>query len=120
MLGKDLDEEIRGDNILVEWFLPESSRSGGRHRARPDIFAAWTPFAERQFGGSDVMLPGVIVPQGNVLVGAVELEEDKYIPFACFDRLRADYAIDVSGLSLSRTPRGNMYLETRFAKQSGL
>ena len=95
--------------MLVEWLLPESTKSGGRHRARPDIFGAWTPFAERQLAASEVVLPDVIVPQDTVLVGAVELEEDKYIPFACFDRLRADYAIDVSGFSLSRTPRGNMY-----------
>ena len=109
MLGRVLDDEARGDSMLVEWLLPESTRSGGRHRARPDIFAAWTPFTERRLGACELVLPDVIVPQANVLVGAVELEEDKYIPFACFDRLRANYAIDVSGFSLSRTPRGNMY-----------
>ena len=109
MLGRVLDEQIGELDILVERFVPESTRAGGRNRARPDIFAPWTALAERKLRAGDVVLPPVIISANQVLAGNVSLDEDGCIPFDIFDRLQADHGIDVSGLSLSRTARGNLY-----------
>ena len=97
--------------MLVEWFLPESTKRHGRGRirAKPDIFATWTPLSERELGAGDVCLPPVLVSAKTVLAGNVTLDAESCITFDVLDRLNAEHGIDVSGVSLSRTARGNLY-----------
>ena len=111
LLARVLEEQVHNvdDRILVEWLLPESTRLKGRSRARPDVFAAWKPFSEREVSADELVLPDIIISADSVLIARVELDESDYIPFPYFDRLRNDNAIDCSGLALSRTARGNMY-----------
>ena len=111
LLGRVLDEQVRTDDdkVLVEWLLPESTRTGGRSRARLDIFCAWRPVGDRPLGDGAIELPDIVIPAQSVLIGNVELEEHDFIPFSCFDRLRQDHDIHVSGFALSRTARGNVY-----------
>ena len=110
LVGRVLDEQPhRNDNILVEWFVPGSSRRSGRARARPDIFAGWGPLSAREVAPGDLSLPPVITPASSVLAGNVELDEEGCIPFENLDRLQTEHGIDVSGLSVSRTSRGNQY-----------
>ena len=74
LLARVLDEEVHDDSTLVKWFLPGSTRLGGRGRARPDLFGAWTPLSERQAGDGDTVLPPALVAPELVLVGRVELD----------------------------------------------
>ena len=109
-MGRVLDEALQGNDMLVEWFVPESSKRTGRSKLRPDIFAAWSPLAEQELGpASDVRLPPVLVPVQTVLAGSVELDTEGCIPFEVFDELQKKHAIDVSGMALSRTRRGDLY-----------
>ena len=53
--------------------------------------------------------PSVRVHRDDVLLMNVELDNESRIPFAAFDALRTKHALDVSGVYLSLTHRGNLY-----------
>ena len=57
---------------------------------------------------AQVRLPTVLVDKSEVMVGNVELENNK-VPSAVCDQLRLDHGVDVTGLKSSSTPNGNTY-----------
>ena len=102
-----------GSPIFVAWWVPSRSRKvdfkKGRKALIADIFAPWRPLDTLTADeGSLASLPDVEVPQSDILLTHVELENDK-VPHKAFDRLRFEHHIDVTALSLSQTQGGNTY-----------
>ena len=107
------NEHVNDDNtLLVEWYVPGTNKphGAGRRKDVADIFGIWKPYVAMDLRGArTVQLPSIIVPRVRTLLGNVQLEEGGMIPFECFDRLRADYSIDCSGVDSSWSPRGMAY-----------
>ena len=100
--------------ILVAWWVPGTSAAAtagtGKKAKVIDIFGPWEPYGELRLqtaAAADV--PEVRVPRSDILLMNVELDADSRIPFAAFDALWTTHAIDVSGVSLRLTHRGNLY-----------
>ena len=105
------------DYILVAWWVPGASPMG-KYAEVIDMFGPWEQYDELNLEtAASASVPSVRVPRDDVLLMNVELDADSQIPFAAFDALRAKHGIDVSGVALSLTHRGNLYrahaLQTR-------
>ena len=107
------NEHVNDDNtLLVEWYVPGANKppGAGRRKDVADIFSIWKPYSAMDLNDArTVQLPSIIVPRVRTLLGNVQLEEGGMIPFECFDRLRADYSIDCSGVESAWSTRGVSY-----------
>jgi hypothetical protein len=95
---------------IVQWFFPTVQASAplrpGKKRHIYDIFAKWAP-CDDQAVASVSALPSPFVNATSILAFDFTLE-DGQIPFSVFDTIM-DRGLDVSGLSVSSTERGNAY-----------
>jgi hypothetical protein len=101
------------DDLLLCWWIPERTTRrdfrAGRKAKIVDLFAVWKPVTS--FKAADLagcLLPQTMVSLAAVLIPSVVMEEGQ-IPFAVFDTLRNNHAIDLTALSVSQTQRGNVY-----------
>ena len=99
---------------MVAWWVPGASPSAalrpGKKAKVIDMFGPWVQYDELKLGAaSSASVPSMLVPRSDVLLMNVVLDADSQIPFAAFDALRTAHALDVSGVSLSMTHRGNLY-----------
>ena len=109
--GSDADAS---DCILVAWCVPGASAAAtlraGKKAKVIDIFGPSEPYDELKLEtAAAASVPEVRVTRNDILLMNVELDADSQIPFAAFDALRTAHALDVSGVSLSMTHRGNLY-----------
>jgi len=93
---------------------PEKNFRVGRKKKILDLFGPWVPVADLSLSETE-SLPSVMQPASKVLCWDFEPEEDDSgsggasVPFTVFDQLMDIHHIDVTGLSLSSTKRGNLY-----------
>ena len=76
-----------------------------------DVFAPWVPLESltvEEARAAEACLPGVLVQKSDVLITNVDLDTDK-VPYEVFDRLRLEFHIDVTSISISATLGGNAY-----------
>ncbi len=75
-----------------------------------DVFSPWSPVDQ-----ADVRmlrktnLPDPLINMSDILVANFEWSEEMTLPYDVFDELRLDHGIDVTGLQMSMTHRGNVY-----------
>ena len=62
---------------------------------------------------SGTNMPQVFVSQGALLVMQFSLTAERELPFHCFEELRTQHGVNVTGLTYTLTKRGNVY--RRFA-----
>ena len=75
-----------------------------------DIFGPWEQYDALSLEiAACYTVPCVRVPRGEVMLVNVELDSDRRIPFTVFDSLRTAHNVDVTGLAMSLTHRGNLY-----------
>jgi len=110
------------------WYHPlqssERNFRAGRKKKVLDIFGAWIPSDHLALSETET-LPSVMQPASKVLSWDFEPEQDDsesggvQIPFAVFDQIVDIHCIDVTGLSLSQTKRGNLYRTHRMMMPLG-
>ena len=102
------------DKCLVRWHVPPlvnrklaTGKKGGRQL---DIFGSWAEFDDVHLsmvhGGN---LPDPMASLEDVLDSNFEMTENNELPFDTLDTLCQQHDLDVTGLSMSQTPRGNLY-----------
>ena len=75
-----------------------------------DLFGEWVPIDSMTLPDlRGVSLPPVVVPIAKVMGPAFELDGSGRIPYKILDRMRLEYGIDSTALSVSMTPDGNLY-----------
>lgn len=106
------------DRILVQWWLPpfdtQVAFKKGPKRTMVDIFGVWRPVDDivlaqvREF--AHFVLPATILSLSEeVIHSTLALEPDNSISYNDLDILRKDHGIDMTGLAVSATARGNQY-----------
>ena len=102
------------NRCLVAWYLPPLAQrklSGGKKGAQQiDIFGSWAPLTDtplRDLRGAQ--LPDPEASLADVLDANFEMTENNELPYDTFDTLRLRHNLDVTALSASQTPRGNLY-----------
>ena len=60
--------------------------------------------------------PGATIQPQQVLEHNFDLEQDGSLPFSVFDELMDKHNIDVSGLTMSNTARGNQFRTHRLMR----
>ena len=110
VLGEALD--IDDEECLAQWYFPGKSREAnmkvGRKKQVLDIFSSWSP-ADTIPVEELVPLPPSIVKADKILLWGFDLENDSQIPFKVLDRILTEHHIDITGLLMSSTNRGNLY-----------
>jgi len=94
---------------------PEANFKAGRKKKILDIFGGWVPSGEISLCETQV-LPSVMQPASKILAWDFQPEQEEdsdaaslLIPFSVYDHLMDVHKIDVTGLNLSSTKRGNLY-----------
>ena len=83
---------------------------GGRKKDVLDIFGSWTPMEDFSIAAlRQASLPHPLVNSDDILEWNFEWGPEHTIPYETFDALRLRHGIDVTGLNLSLTHRGNLY-----------
>jgi hypothetical protein len=102
------------DTCLVAWYLPPLAKRqlcGGRNGAQQiDVFGSWVPLADtpvKDLRGAK--LPDPEAKLVDVLDANFAMTEKNELPYDTFDTLRLKHELDVTALSTSQTPRGNLY-----------
>ena len=102
------------NRCLVAWYLPPLAQrklSGGKKGAQQiDIFGSWARLTDapaRDLHGAQ--LPDPEASLADVLDANFEMTENNELPYDTFDSLRVRHNLDVTALSVSQTPRGNLY-----------
>ena len=74
------------------------------------MYGPWRPTDELTTATlQKCVLPAPLISLTSVLECNFELTENNELPYSVFDALRAQYNIDMTGLNMSSTRRGNMY-----------
>ena len=99
--------------LLVSWMVPGRSKAetyrAGRKKDVIDIFGPWMAVDALSLGDlKQVCLPEPLVNADDILEWNFDLEE-QCLPYETLDQLRLRHDIDVTGLALSLTPKGNLY-----------
>ena len=101
------------DELLVSWYVPcfsaEASMKAGKKKKVVDIFGEWTKYEQLSIEAANnvEVSPVLIMPNAILLYNFAF--DDRLIPYAVFDHLRTRHGIDVTSLSVSLTPNGNLY-----------
>ncbi len=102
------------DQLLVAWWLPFLSKAGtfrsGTKRDFLDIFGTWT--AVDECGVASLRksnLPDPFVNVSDLFEWNFDWGAETTLPYETLDALRQQHGIDVTGLSMSLTHRGNLY-----------
>ena len=102
------------NKCLVAWYLPPLAQrklSGGKKGAQQiDIFGSWKSLTDTQVKDlRGAQLPDPEASLADVLDANFEMTENNELPYDTFDTLRLRHNLDVTALSASQTPRGNLY-----------
>ena len=74
-----------------------------------DIFGEWTKYEQLSIEAANkVEVSPVLIMPNAILLYNFDFA-DRQIPYAVFDQLRNRHGIDVTSLSVSLTPNGNLY-----------
>ena len=106
-------------NPRFAWYHPlkssEMNFRAGRKRKNLDLFGAWSPADDISLNETET-LPSVMQPASKILAWDFEPEENEegdavsvMIPFTVFDHLMDVHNVDLTGLNMSATKRGNLY-----------
>ena len=98
----------------MTWLVPPLSpvvdHRPGRKRTIPDLFGAWVPLDHITMKDALMLeMPDCVISPSDVLIPNIQLSADGTIPYELLDELRSQHDIDVSGLQVSRTQKGNIY-----------
>ena len=114
-LGMALPGRGADDALVVAWWVPSRTTLVNFKRGQKplvvDVFAPWRPLESltvEEARAAEACLPGVLVQKSDVLIINVDLDTDK-VPYEVFDRLRLEFHIDVTSISISATLGGNAY-----------
>ena len=104
----------RSPNLIVQWLVPPLGpvvdHKPGHKRTIPDLFGAWVPLDDITMKAAVMLeMPDCILSPSDVLIPNILLSADGTIPYCILDELRSQHDIDVSGLQVSRTQKGNLY-----------
>jgi len=104
----------------VQWWLPGTSSSAnsraGRKAQVVDIFGPWGPAEALRL--EDVgALPDPVVKNQDILEWGFDLTKDHELDFETLDAVMDKHNIDITGLSLTSTSRGNKYRTYRLMRQ---
>jgi len=108
----------KDDNLeseaFVQWYHPQQSQIANRRAGRKsqllDIFGNWVPSSRMALQDLEP-LPSPRVKAVDVIDWDFEVEDSEggvLIPFSTLDRVM-EYGIDITGLNVSQTRRGNLY-----------
>ena len=101
-------------DVAGVWYVPglasaETFKSGTKKKLL-DIFGPWTSLHKLTLAECRACnLPAPVVNLAGILECNCALSSDGTLPYDVFDALRRQHVIDVAGLSMSSTPRGNLY-----------
>ena len=103
---------------MVAWWVPSPGANvnfkKGRTKQVMDLFGPWRPIGQMTVAElTGTVMPDVLVIQQACLEMNFSLTAEHELPFEVFEAVRMKHSIDVTGLSLSLTKRGNVY--RRFA-----
>lgn len=103
----------------VQWWLPGTTSSansrGGRKAQVVDLFGPWGPadaLSLEEMGA----LPDPVVKTTDVLEWGFDLTVDHELTFETLDAVMDKHRIDITGLSLTSTSRGNRYRTYRLMR----
>ena len=88
-----------------------------------DVFGPWVPVDD--MAGKDLRqccLPDPIlnVSSPSILEANFELKDDQTLPYDVLDAVRTQHGIDLTGLNMSMTRRGNCYRSYVLMRGGGL
>lgn len=99
---------------IVQWYHPQQSQIANRRAGRKsqllDIFGIWVPSSRMALQDLEP-LPSPRVKGADVIDWDFEVEDSEggvLIPFSTLDRVM-ECGIDITGLNVSQTRRGNLY-----------
>lgn len=97
---------------MAQWWQPGTSKEAnlraGRKKDIVDIFGPWV--ATDSLSLADVMeFPDPHIDPEDVLEWNFDLTDAGELTFEVLDRLVDEHKIDITGLSVSSTTRGNVY-----------
>ena len=111
---------------MLAWYLPELARvdnfRGGKKR-KVDVFGPWLPVDDK--ANDDLgpyRLPDVTlnVNSPSILEANFEPKNDQTLPYDVLDAVRTQHGIDLTGLNMSMTRRGNCYRSYVLMRGGGL
>ena len=100
--------------VVVVWYVPslapaETFRSGAKKKIL-DVFGPWTTVDGMSLAQlRSCRLPAPLVHLDDVMECNFHLTPDGTLPYDVFDALRRRHGIEITGLSMSMTHRGNLY-----------
>ncbi len=102
------------DKLLVAWWLPSLSKAetfrAGKKREVVDLFGTWASFDEHGVESlRKASLPDPLVNVDDLLEWNFEWGADRTLPYETLDVLREQHGIDITGLNMSLTHKGNLY-----------
>ena len=114
-MGMALPGRAADDALVIAWWVPSQTMrvnfKPGRKPLVVDVFAPWRPLEAltvEEARAAEACLPGVLVQKSDILIINGDLDNDK-VPYEVFDRLRSEFHIDVTSISISATLGGNAY-----------
>lgn len=118
VLGQVMDIDYEDQSAIVEWWHPEMSKEAsmrqGRKKQILDVFGGWVPSEQVEVSNLEPLPPSVIKAD-QISWWGFELEDGNKIPFDVLDSIMDD-GIDITGLNMSNTSRGNLYRAHRMMK----
>lgn len=119
VLGQVMDIDYEDQSAIVEWYHPQMSKEAnmrqGRKKQILDVFGPWVPCEQVEVSSLEPLPPSVIKAD-QVCWWGFELEDGDKIPFDVLDGIMDD-GMDITGLNMSSTPRGNLYRAHRLMKR---
>ena len=114
LLGMVVQTSTRRGTLTVAWYVPALSLvetfRNRTSRQILDVYGPWRPTDELTAATLQTcVLPSPLISLTSVLECNFELTENNELPYSVFDALLARHNIDMTGLNMSSTRRGNMY-----------
>ena len=108
----DLADLAGDDGVIIRWWVPPVSKAQCSHGKRPmtiDLFGTWRPYDLLPVGDAeDYVIPAAEVPRSSIMHGPIELDDGDRLSYQTLDAI-TDAGRDLTGLSWTRTERGNAY-----------
>ena len=121
VLGQVLDIDYQDESAIVQWWHPdvskEASMKPGRKKQILDVFGPWMPSDQMVVDALEPLPPSIVKPS-LVFLWGFEHEEENKLPFSVLDGIM-DEGIDITGLNMSTTNRGNLYRAHRMMRWHG-
>lgn len=87
-----------------------SACRSGRKKDVVDIFGSWAPVEDFSVAAlRHASLPNPLVDTDALMEWNFEWGPDRTLPYEVLDAIRTQHGIDVTGLNMSLTRRGNAY-----------